>query len=183
MLNRQQLLALHPKGSVLKCLFFWGHSSSKHEKSGPFVLSQWFHSPFRIDDILFPTAEHYMMWSKAKLFLDSSIQNEILQHPSPKIAKACGRKVQHFNQKIWDLHKVAIVLRANLAKFSQNPVLGEFLIHSQSSIIVEASPYDRIWGIGKKADPSMCDPHNWEGENLLGFILMEVRNTLTSKHS
>ena len=72
-------------------------------------------------------------------------------------------------------------MRANIAKFSQHTDLKDFLLDTRPQILVEASPYDSIWGIGKIAHSSMCDPHNWEGENLLGFVLMEVRERLYSK--
>ena len=47
------------------------------------------------------------------------------------------------------------------------------------SVLVEASPYDAIWGIRLAASsPEAQDPMKWRGQNLLGFALMEVRDEL-----
>jgi len=160
-------------------LFFWGHTAKKDV--GPFVFSQWFPSPFSLHDLNFATAEHYMMWRKAILFGDRQMQKAILECTDPEQAKAYGRKVQHFSPSIWDVHKIAAVLEGNMAKFTQNPVIKNYLLSTHPKILVEASPYDSIWGIGKRAHPSMCDPRKWKGENLLGFVLMSVRDQLRSQ--
>ena len=159
-----------------ECLFFWGHTNSKD--IGPFVFSQWFPSPFSLHDHTFATAEHYMMWRKAVLFGDQPMQQAILNCTDPKQAKAYGRKVQNFSPQRWNIHKIAIVLEGNLAKFTQHPTLKKYILSTHPKILVEASPYDSIWGIGKRADHTMCDPRNWSGENLLGFVLMSVRDQL-----
>ena len=71
------------------------------------------------------------------------------------------------------------MLNGNWCKFSQNPGLREFLLSTGDSILVEASPYDSIWGIRLSADsPEAQDPMKWRGQNLLGFALMEVRDEL-----
>lgn len=72
-----------------------------------------------------------------------------------------------------------LVVEGNVAKFSQNPDLKEFLLGTGDAVIVEASPYDKIWGIGLKAnDERARNPETWRGENLLGFALMDVREEL-----
>lgn len=69
--------------------------------------------------------------------------------------------------------------KGNFLKFSQNEKLKEFLLSTDNKIIVEASPYDAIWGIGMlETDRDAQNPLLWKGENLLGFALMEVRNEL-----
>jgi ribA/ribD-fused uncharacterized protein len=76
-------------------------------------------------------------------------------------------------------HRFSIVVAGNLAKFQQNYLLTEFIFSTQSKILIEASPDDIIWGIGLAADnPNIENPHYWQGTNLLGFALMEVRQLL-----
>ena len=97
----------------------------------------------------------------------------------PKQIKALGRKVRRFDQKVWDKFKYAIVLNGNWCKFSQNRDLREFLLSTGESVLVEASPYDNIWGIRLAANsPEAQDPMKWRGQNLLGFALMEIRDEL-----
>ncbi len=118
-----------------------------------------------------------MMAEKAALFDDQEIRAQVLQAPTPNAAKALGRKVRGFNDQRWLQHRYDIVVRANQAKFSQNPELDEFLMRTGSRIIVEASPVDAIWGIGLAQDHAdVNDPNLWKGLNLLGFALMQVRD-------
>ena len=123
--------------------------------------------------------EQYMMAGKAQLFGDSEIREQILKCNVPKQIKALGRKVRSFDQKVWDKFKYAIVLGGNWCKFSQNRDLREFLLSTGDSVLVEASPYDNIWGISLAASsPEAQNPVQWRGQNLLGFALMEVRDEL-----
>lgn len=120
-----------------------------------------------------------MMAGKAKLFDDQEVFKEILTAETPNQAKSLGRKVKNFDPKIWDEHKYEIVKQGNLLKFSQNEKFKEFLLSTNDKILVEASPYDTIWGIGMlETDPRAENPQQWNGENLLGFALMEVRDEL-----
>ncbi|SHF05931.1 conserved hypothetical protein, ribA/ribD-fused [Chryseobacterium takakiae] len=90
-----------------------------------------------------------------------------------------GRKVKKFDLDIWNEHKYEIVKKGNFLKFSQNEGFKEFLLSTDNKILVEASPYDTIWGIGMlETDPNTKNPVQWNGENLLGFALMEVRDEL-----
>ena len=162
----------------LRYLFFWGHTNKTNQVTKS-CFSQWYESPFTIDDITYPTAEHYMMAEKAKLFGDESRWEQILHCNHPGEAKKIGRKVQGFQQDIWRNHRFEIVVGGNTAKFSQNESLKEFLLHTNDRVLVEASPYDRIWGIGLAQDhPDINNPWKWKGLNLLGFALMEVRTKL-----
>jgi len=100
---------------------------------------------------------------------------------SPNQAKSLGRKVKNFDPKIWDEHKYEIVKQGNLLKFSQNEKFKTFLLATNNKILVEGSPYDKIWGIGMlESDSRAENPLLWNGENLLGFALMEVREELKS---
>ena len=160
------------------CLF-WGHQPSKDGSITKSCLSQWWMEDFytMVDSYLY--MEQYMMAGKAQLFGDEERRKEILACSDPKQIKALGRKVRGFDQVVWDKFKYAIVLNGNWCKFSQNRELREFLLSTGDSVLVEASPYDRIWGIQLSADtPEAQTPFRWRGENLLGFALMEVRDEL-----
>ena len=113
---------------------------------GPFC--QWYKSPFVLDGISYNCAEQYMMAEKARLFGDHQILARIMKANDPYDQKELGKKVKNFDQKTWDMHKYNIVKKANLAKFEQNPELLLELAKTQGTTLVEASPFDQIWGIG-----------------------------------
>ncbi len=179
-LSRDDLILAMQKGFRPKWGFFWGHTPAKDGSITKSCFSQWWSGhAFRVEGITYPTAEHFMMAEKARLFRDDVHLSSILSAKSPSIAKKLGRQVTGFDDKIWLQHRWDIVVRANAAKFTQHTELKQFLIQTGERIIVEASPYDRIWGIGLAADhPDAERPQNWKGLNLLGFALMEVRSQL-----
>lgn len=163
-------------GENLKYVFFWGHQSNKSQVAST-CFSQWYGAPFVVDGNRYPTAEHFMMAEKALLFGDSATRELVLNAPNPGAAKALGRQVRGFDEDTWMEHRFEIVVRANQAKFSQNPELGAFLKQTGSRVLVEASPVDRIWGIGLAQDDEKANnPNQWRGLNLLGFALMRVRD-------
>ncbi|MBU2706647.1 NADAR family protein [Zooshikella marina] len=165
-------------GANIKYLFFWGHQKpdSGVNKS---CLSQWYQASFSIDGVLYHTAEHYMMAEKAKLFNDQRLYKKILTASHPSEAKRLGREIIGFDERVWCANRFDIVVKGNLAKFSQNPTLQNYLLGTQQRVLVEASPVDRIWGIGLAADHAdATNPAKWKGENLLGFALMLVRQNL-----
>ncbi len=153
------------------------------------VYSQWYQSDFTETypdgkSITFSCCEQYMMYHKAKLFKDDMIASEVLQETSQGRMKALGRKVENFDNKIWDQHKYSIVKQGNLLKFSQNADLKKEIMQTPDKdiVFVEASPYDKIWGVGlDKTDREVRNPEKWKGQNLLGFALTEVRNELLNK--
>jgi len=177
-LTREKLIASVVSGARYDYLFFWGHTGKK-DVPGKYVLSQWWPAEFRIGKHTYPTAEHWMMAEKARLFGDREIEQQVLATSSPKEAKALGRKVQGDDWSRWDAIKFDTVVRGNIAKFTQNAALGEWLASTHPQVIVEASPSDVIWGVGLAADDLRAgDPSQWRGENLLGFALMKVRAKL-----
>ncbi len=122
-----------------------------------------------------------MMASKARLFGDVSIAEQVLDASGPKEAKALGRKVSGFNNSIWEENRSQIVVKGNYHKFMSNQELADFLLATSGKVLVEASPVDRVWGIGLPAhDSNASNPLRWRGDNLLGFALMEVRDLLTA---
>ena len=120
-----------------------------------------------------------MMAEKARLFRDEENRQRAIAAKSPGEAKAIGRLVTNFNEAAWTKKRFDIVVVGNLHKFSQNEALKQYLLGTQSRVLVEASPVDKIWGIGLAADNPNCEnPRMWQGPNLLGFALMEVRSRL-----
>ncbi len=178
--NLKWLIDKFEKGEPIKYIFFWGHSNKSNEEVGKFVFSQWYPSPFVVDNIEYKTSEHWMMAHKAKLFDDNEIFEKILKADKPGEVKELGRQIRGFDEAKWNENKFAIVKTGNIYKFSQNAKLRDFLIGTGDRVLVEASPTDVIWGIGLTQDAKMIEnPHTWRGENLLGFALMEVRDTIS----
>jgi ribA/ribD-fused uncharacterized protein len=166
-------------GARFDYLFFWGHTPRNRGAVGKECLSQWYPARFEIDGLSFPTAEHYMMHRKALLFGDHDTAEQILHAADARTAKALGRSVGGFVETTWREHRSSIVIEANDAKFSQSPELREFLLNTAPRVLVEASPSDRVWGIGLAADDERAEnPLTWRGLNLLGFALMDVRDRL-----
>lgn len=144
-------------------------------------MSQWIESPF-IDYesmLVFNTAEQWMMYKKAKYFNDVHTASLIMETPHPAEQKRLGRRVKGFNDKKWDKVKYNVVYNGNLMKFTQNEWCWSQLIMTNKLILVEASPTDKVWGIGMSQDAEgIEDRNNWQGENLLGKAIMEVRDVL-----
>lgn len=182
MLVLKELRQRCSNGEQFEYLYFWGHQPSKDGKVTKSCLSQWYESSFTVDGIVYQTAEHWMMAAKARLFGDEESLLQILDSSDPKAAKALGRKVKNFDGSLWDENARRVVTEGNIAKFSQNYHLREFLLGTGDALLVEASPYDRIWGIGLKADDERSkNPAKWQGQNLLGFALMDVREELSKQ--
>lgn len=156
--------------------FFWKNKSPFSQWYGSWMGSQ-YDGSFKVLEETYETCEHYMMEQKAYLFDDIEVAEQIMKCKHPREVKSLGRKVKKFDAKLWDDHKKSIVYEANYAKFSQNEEFKEMLLSTGDEILVEASPYDRIWGIGYEEKDAVENIDNW-GENLLGEVLMEVRETL-----
>lgn len=160
-------------------IFFWGHRPSKDGTIIKSCLSQWWPCDFKVGHLNYSSSEQYMMACKARLFRDAATEKKIMDASNPKIIKQLGREVVGFDADIWDKYKYEFVLKGNYCKFSQNPELMEYLLGTINMILVEASPYDNVWGIGMTEDDVAAqDPCSWKGENYLGFALMEVRENI-----
>lgn len=143
------------------------------------AFSQFYKTVFVVDGVRFSCAEQFMMYNKAVMFDDMHAANEIMKEERPFMMQKWGRTVQNFDQGLWDVHKLAIVTKGNLAKFSQNASLQQKLLSTGENIIAEASPYDKIWGIGMDVQKAKKSPKKeWPGHNLLGKALMDVRSKL-----
>lgn len=157
-----------------KFFFFWGKK--------PF--SQWTPSKFTVDGVEYNCAEQYMMAMKAKYFGDSDMQQQIMEAVDPADQKRLGRQVRGFDAERWNRVCKEVVYKANYAKFKQNPAMLEKLLATAGTTLVEASPKDKIWGIGLDSkDPRCLDRSTWQGTNWLGEILTRVRDDIAEEQS
>ncbi|VVE48565.1 Riboflavin biosynthesis protein [Pandoraea iniqua] len=183
MFDIESLRAMIRDGAQLEYLTFWGHSARSANVVDRNCLSQWYPASFELDGFRYPTAEHFMMEQKARLFGDNATAERILMADSAAGAKNLGREIKCFDEAHWIAARLDIVVRGNLAKFEQNRQCKTFLLETRDSVLVEASPVDRIWGIGIATDhPDIRMPERWPGLNLLGFALMRVRARLRDAH-
>ncbi len=151
-------------------LYFFG-------KENP--LSNFHPSPFNMKGMRFAHIEQYMMFCKAKLFNDDVSAAAIMLTNDPKECKRLGRLVANYNDEAWCASREFYVYIGCVRKFQQNPSAAAYLISTHPRELVEASPYDRLWGVGLAADdPRILDKEKWRGQNLLGKVLMQVRETL-----
>lgn len=142
-------------------------------------LSNFYIAPFKFKGISFSCVEQFMMYSKARTFGDNEIAAKILLETDQKEIKNLGRKVSNYNDEVWAEKREKVVFIACREKFLQNPELKERFLLTDANIIVEASPYDKIWGVGlSEDDPLILDSKNWRGQNKLGNVLMAVRDYL-----
>ncbi|MGX4588373.1 NADAR family protein [Paenibacillus chitinolyticus] len=175
----EELRKAYNAGDKFKFVFFWGHTPSKDGSVDKSCFSQWWKSPFVVEGTAYSCTEQFMMAEKARLFGDDEMLDAILKAHHPKEMKAYGRAVRNFDKDVWDQECYGIVRRGSLAKFTQNPDLGGYLKSTKNRILVEASPRDRIWGIGMgQSNPDVENPIKWRGRNLLGFVLTDVRDEL-----
>ena len=162
---------LQKEGAAMICFH------NPDEENG--YLSNWFLSEFTVDGITFSSMEQYMMYKKAVLFKDQITAEKILQTDDVAEIKALGRTVQNFDDKVWTKEREEIVYNGVLEKFRQNPELAEKLEKTGEEIIAECAVKDRIWGIGlSMKDESRLSVDKWRGQNLLGKILMRVREDI-----
>ncbi|ROO88376.1 hypothetical protein EDD29_6045 [Actinocorallia herbida] len=158
-------------------VFFWGHTP---KASGNHVFSQWWEEAFEMEGVRYPSAEHAMMAGKARLFGDEAALAKVMGAGHPGAAKAAGREVRGFDEEVWAERRFELVTGVSVAKFSATPELRGRLLGTGDRVLVEASPLDRIWGIGLAADsPDAAEPARWRGLNLLGFALMRARELLS----
>ncbi len=176
--SNEQLIECISKGGHPKYVYFWGHKKLKTGVTKS-CFSQWYDAEFEEEGVMFKTAEHYMMYHKAKLFGNDDIAKKVIACSHPSEAKQLGRAVKGFDESVWNNKRFDIVTNASKLKFGQNAELRTFLKNTGSRVLVEASPVDSIWGIGLAVDhPRIEDPTHWAGLNLLGYALMSAREQL-----
>ena len=131
----EEIVRLKPETAII---YFWGHTPNPKKMTAA-CFSQWYDCYFEVDGIQYHTTEQYMMASKARLFDDEEVFNEIMTADNPHDYKKLGRKIRGFEQELWDAKKYDIVVEGNKAKFSQNPDIREFLLSTGDALIAEAT--------------------------------------------
>ena len=145
-------------------------------------LSNWYPSPFTLDGLSFTSVEQYMMYRKAITFGDTETAQAILSTDNVGKIKALGRSVRNYSDTVWNGIRQIVVYRALLEKFRQNPDLKGQLLATAPHTLAECALQDKIWGIGMTMhDEYRFHPDLWEGQNLLGFTLMMVREELSKE--
>lgn len=143
--------------------------------------SNWYHAPFQLYGIDFQNTEQAFMWHKAQTFRDTKAADLIIKEGhNPEVAKKIGRSVRDYNNNVWSELRLAFMIQVNIAKFEQNPALcSDFLFAFSERRFVEASPWDKIWGIGlSEIDSRAQNEKQWRGQNLLGIALDKTRSVL-----
>lgn len=177
--NLEDLRVAVQAGQTFRYVLFWGHHPSPDGRVTAACLSQWWPCSFTLDGVTYSSTEQWMMAGKARLFGDEETLAAMLATDDPAVVKKLGRKVRGFDEARWRSECFELVTRGNIAKFSQDEALREFLLGTGDAVLVEASPFDAVWGIGLGAAiEGATDPLRWEGENLLGFALMRAREAL-----
>lgn len=143
-------------------------------------LSNWFLSDFEVNNIKFTSMEQYMMYQKAITFNDKTIAAQILETSDFGKIKALGRAVKNYNDVYWNGIRQIVVYKGLVEKFLQNESLKEQLLSTAPHILAECAVRDKIWAIGlSMKDDRRFDMNQWQGQNLLGFSLMMVRDFLS----
>ncbi len=186
---------IQEKYQPLEFIFFWRIQGDTNGVLTPGemqfkFLSQWYFSPFNAFNTHFKTAEHFMMYFKALHFAQGfhwqgnrDIAAEILQASTGEKAKNLGKTVKGLISGQWDEVSEFYVYAGNMEKFSQNPLLKQELLSTGNKFLAEASPYDKVWGIGLRDDEQNSkNPQQWQGANKLGYVLMMVRAELQKEN-
>lgn len=177
--SREALLEAHRAGRTFTFRAFYGHEPGAPGELTESCLSQWWRSRFSVDGVSYSTAEQFMMAGKARLFGDGEALGRILSEPTPAKVMRLGRGVRGFDEAAWRAHRFELVSFGSHEKFRQDEALQAFLLSTKSSILVEASPTNRVWGIGVDASsPALKLPLEWLGEHLVGFALTRARAVL-----
>ena len=185
--NIDWLIDIVKTGTQLKYITFW-HEGKEYPN---YYFSQWYQGkPFSVNGRSYLSAEQYMMSEKALLFNDLYHYGLIMEEPSPKKCKDLGRLVSGFDSMMWDNALREIIFHGNLGKFQSDITLLDALLETENAVLIEASPYDGIYGAGLtesdllNSDGSLkVQPENWknpkngtQATNHLGFVLMGIRD-------
>jgi len=148
-----------------------------YESKSPF--SNWYMSPFIHHNIQYNCSEQYMMYQKARLFKDFDVAEMIMEQAHPRKQKFLGRQVRGYDDPTWMAECENIMVPGLVSKFTQDTYCLRTMLDTGDTILVEASPTDKVWGIGLSADdPRALNQATWQGKNLLGKVLMKARDVI-----
>jgi len=153
-------------------IFFWKPTEQPYG-----YLGNWYNSSFDINGKTYANVEQYFMEQKAIIFNDIIAAEQIMENIFPSEMKKIGQRVKNYDEAVWNSVRYDIMKKAIYEKFAQDPNLLSKLASTGDKILVEASPFDKIWGIGYTKDKAIQKKDKW-GQNLLGKALMEVRSQL-----
>lgn len=165
------MMASSPAAKMKQYIFFWQASEVPYG-----CFCNWSNHGFEYGGNHFANSEQGLMFQKARVF-DPEQCKAILAETDPRMVKHLGRSIRNFDEQIWKQQRDKGMYHILMAKFSQNPKLSDLLLKTGDAVLVEASPLDRIWGIGFDAANALSNRKDW-GENLLGIALMRVRQDL-----
>jgi hypothetical protein len=143
--------------------------------------SQWYMCSFDFKGVTYSSTEQWMMAMKALSMNDYESHEKMMNSSDPQYIKQLGRKVKNYDDEKWSKQRYEIVVLGNYLKFNQNKELRIWLLSTGNQLLVEASPTDKIWGIGLSVQDAYAGKQ-WDGENLLGKAIMEVREKLHQKN-
>lgn len=153
--------------------------------SGKEIYSNFYVTKFKdpISGVEFSSSEQAFMWQKAKFFGDDSVRLALeVFDILPREAKELGRQIANYDDKAWECVRVGFMIYVNLLKFGQNEDMKKQLLSTDRKVLVEASPHDKIWGVGlSETDAAILREDTWKGRNLLGLSLMKVRQILAQE--
>ncbi|MDA7977165.1 MAG: NADAR family protein [Pirellulales bacterium] len=124
--------------------------------------------PIMLQGKRWPTSEHYF---QAQKFKDPIHQEKIRKAKSPMIAARLGRDRKKKLRRDWESAKVNVMRDVVAAKFSQHSELRLLLLNTGDAKLIENTANDSYWG----------DGGDGSGKNMLGRILMEVRDSLRDR--
>jgi ribA/ribD-fused uncharacterized protein len=140
-------------------IYFYSRSSDYHE------FSNFSPHGFELDGAFWPTVEHFF---QAQKFPGTDHAETIRLAPKPAAAKRMGRSRKYPLRPDWEQVKDDLMRRGVRRKFETHADLRELLLSTGDEELVENAPGDYYWGCGKTGT----------GRNMLGKILMEVRDSL-----
>ena len=181
-MGMEELIQQVSSDKRVKFLHFWGHAPRRDGSIGPSCLSQWWPSPFVVDGVRYADGGALDDGGQGTAVRRRGGRAAGAHGDQPGAAKRAGRLVRGFDDAIWERERFAIVRSGSVHKFGQHAELRDYLLGTGDRVLVEASPLDRVWGIGLAADDERAqDPARWRGLNLLGFALMEAREELRTR--
>ena len=149
---------------------FWGASDR---------CSNFHPKPFCHDGVDYLTVEQGMMAAKAKCFSDRKAYDAIMNSTTPVDAKFLGRRVRNYDDQVWSERRLREVYALKRSQALQHDEIRNWYLHRHTWEFVEASPVDRIWGVGlSPSDYGVYDRRQWRGQNLLGKVCEHLARRL-----